>query len=222
MVSRVSWSSGEDPAPVGPPLNLVLYIHLRIFTYLSNILIANFDPMDSNLKFFQGTWKNLMFFLRSCSFRERDPPMKLICSTCHPWCCNVALRVRRRDSFSISDRDWNRMRYWSVTSLMCLNSKMQKMTVFVSVGSRNTIPSGLSHQNLALLFLYFGLPLLVSVLLELGDDSFRDPSLCSIWSLSWCLDIVGLWILPSDPPRLFVGYLSRDSHEPPFSGGQSS
>jgi hypothetical protein len=27
-----------------------------------------------------GTWKNLRFFLKSCSLRDRDPAMKLICS----------------------------------------------------------------------------------------------------------------------------------------------
>ncbi len=38
--------------------------------------MANFEPMDSILA--SGTWKNLRVSLRSCSFRERDPVMKLI------------------------------------------------------------------------------------------------------------------------------------------------
>jgi hypothetical protein len=48
-VSGVGWSSGEDLVPEEPPLNLVLYMHFRIFAYSSNILIADFDPMDSML-----------------------------------------------------------------------------------------------------------------------------------------------------------------------------
>ena len=39
----------EDLVPEVPPLNLVLYMHLRIFEDSSNILIANFDPMTSIL-----------------------------------------------------------------------------------------------------------------------------------------------------------------------------
>ena len=31
-------------------MNLVLYMHLRIFAYSSNNLMANFDPMDSALQ----------------------------------------------------------------------------------------------------------------------------------------------------------------------------
>ena len=42
-VSGVGWSSGEDPVPEETPLNLVLYMHFRIFTYSSNILIDNFE-----------------------------------------------------------------------------------------------------------------------------------------------------------------------------------
>ena len=92
------------------PLSLVLCIHLRIFAYSSNNLIANFVP---------------------CLF------------------CSVAPRPHRRDSYWLSARDRARRRYWSVTSLMRLNSKVQKMPAFVSVGGRNAMPSGLSRQNLA-------------------------------------------------------------------------
>ena len=59
-----------------PPLNLVLYMHLRMFTYSSNILMTSFEPMDSMLD--SGTWKNLRFLLRSCLLK-RAPVMKLIC-----------------------------------------------------------------------------------------------------------------------------------------------
>ncbi len=72
----------EDPVPEGSPLNLILYMHLRIFAYSSNILIPSFEPMDSMRA--SGTWKNFRFFLRSCSLREREPDIKLICSTCQP------------------------------------------------------------------------------------------------------------------------------------------
>ena len=41
--------SGEDPVSEESPLNLILYMHLRIFAYSSNILMASFDPMDSML-----------------------------------------------------------------------------------------------------------------------------------------------------------------------------
>ena len=74
--------------------------------------------------------------------------MKLICSTCHPWYCRVTPRVRLRDTYWSSVRDRARMRYWSVTSVMRLNSKMQSVPSFVSVDSRNTRTSGLRLQNL--------------------------------------------------------------------------
>ena len=50
------------PVPGESPLNLILYMHLRMFTYSSNILIASFDPMESMLA--SGTWKNFRFFLK--------------------------------------------------------------------------------------------------------------------------------------------------------------
>ena len=98
-------------------LNLVLYIHLRIFGYSSNILMTSFERMDSMLA--SGTWKNLRFFRRSCSFRERAPAMKLTCLTIHPWCCIVLLRALRRDSYWFSALQASSLtlnRYWSVTS----------------------------------------------------------------------------------------------------------
>ena len=72
----VGWSSGEASGLVGPPLILVLYMHLRIFAYTSNTLIASFEYMDCMLA--TGTLKNFKFLLRSCLFTERDPVMKLI------------------------------------------------------------------------------------------------------------------------------------------------
>jgi hypothetical protein len=61
----VGCASKDFLAQVGPPLNLILYMHPRIFAYSSNILIANLEPMDSMLA--SGTWKNLRFLRRSCS-----------------------------------------------------------------------------------------------------------------------------------------------------------
>ena len=47
-VSGIFVPSVEDPVP-GPPLNLVLYMYLRMFAYSSNILNASFDPIVSIL-----------------------------------------------------------------------------------------------------------------------------------------------------------------------------
>ena len=43
----VGWASEEASDDlVVPPLNLVLYIHLRIFAYTSNALIASFEYVE--------------------------------------------------------------------------------------------------------------------------------------------------------------------------------
>ena len=42
----VDWASRGSSDFVEPPLNLVLYIHLRIFAYTSNTLVVNFEYMD--------------------------------------------------------------------------------------------------------------------------------------------------------------------------------
>jgi hypothetical protein len=78
----VGWAAGEVYDLVEPPLNLVLYIHLRIFTYTSNTLIASFEYMDWMIT--SDTLKNFRFLLRSCFFTERAPVIKLICSTFQP------------------------------------------------------------------------------------------------------------------------------------------
>jgi len=44
----VGWASKEASDLVAPPLNPVLYMHLRIFAYTSNVLIASFEYMDLN------------------------------------------------------------------------------------------------------------------------------------------------------------------------------
>jgi hypothetical protein len=78
----VGWSSRETSDLVESRLNLVLYIHLRIFTYTSNTLITSFEYMDWMLA--SDTLKNFRFLLRSCFFTERAPVIKLICSTFQP------------------------------------------------------------------------------------------------------------------------------------------
>ena len=75
-IMGVGWVSGEASDLVGPPLNLVIYIHLRIFTYTSKTLSVNFDYMDCILD--SVTLKNFRSFLRSFLFTERTPLMKLI------------------------------------------------------------------------------------------------------------------------------------------------
>ena len=67
----VGWASGEASDLVEPPLNLVLYMHLRILAYTSNTRIASFEYMECMLA--SGTLKNFRFLLRSCLFTERAP-----------------------------------------------------------------------------------------------------------------------------------------------------
>ncbi len=78
----VGWASEEASDLVAPPLNLVLYIHLRIFAYTANVRIASFECMELILA--SGTLKNFRFLLRSCLFTDRAPVIKLICSTFQP------------------------------------------------------------------------------------------------------------------------------------------
>ncbi len=78
----VGWASEEASDIVEPPLNLVLYMHLRIFVYTSNTLIASLEYMDWTLS--SGTLKNFKFLLRSCLFTDRATVIKLICSTFQP------------------------------------------------------------------------------------------------------------------------------------------
>ncbi len=71
----VGWASGEASDLAGPPLNLVLYMYLRIFTYTSNTLITSFEYTEWMLA--SGTLKNFRFLVRSCLFTERVPVIKL-------------------------------------------------------------------------------------------------------------------------------------------------
>jgi hypothetical protein len=65
----VGWAFGEACDLVAPPLNLVLYMYLRIFAYTSNTLIASFEYME--LILVSGTLKNFWFLLRSCLSIDR-------------------------------------------------------------------------------------------------------------------------------------------------------
>ena len=72
----VGWASGKVSDLVEPPMNLVLYMHLRIFAYTSNTLIVSFEYMECMLP--SGTLKNFRFLLRSCLFTQRVPVMNLL------------------------------------------------------------------------------------------------------------------------------------------------
>jgi len=79
------WGSGETSDLVETPLNLVIYMHLRIFVYTSNTLIVSFEYMDWMLA--SGTLKNFRFLLRSYLFTDRVPVIKLTCSTFKSFLC---------------------------------------------------------------------------------------------------------------------------------------
>jgi hypothetical protein len=49
VTKGIGWASDEAPDLVVSPLSLVLYMHLRIFAYTSNTLIASFENMDCML-----------------------------------------------------------------------------------------------------------------------------------------------------------------------------
>ncbi len=69
----VGWASEEASDLVVPPLNLVLYIHLRMFAYTSNALITSFEYMELILA--SGTLKNfteVSFVHRPCARDKVD------------------------------------------------------------------------------------------------------------------------------------------------------
>jgi hypothetical protein len=94
---EVGWASEEVSDLVAPPLKLVLYIPLRIFSYTSNVLIVSFECME--LIPASGTLKNLRFLLRSCLSTDRATVIKVICSTFQPWHCITVLMTLRRDGY---------------------------------------------------------------------------------------------------------------------------
>jgi hypothetical protein len=96
--TRVGWSFEEVSDLVAPPLNLVLYMHLRIFAYTSNVLIASSSFKYMELILASSTLKNLMFLLKSRLSTDRPPVMKLTCSTFQLWRCITVLIALRRET----------------------------------------------------------------------------------------------------------------------------
>ncbi len=143
----VGWASEEASDLVVPPLNLMLYMHLRVFAYTSNTLIASFENMELILA--SGTLKNFRFFLRSCLSTDRAPVIKLICSTFQPWRCITVLMALRRDAYWFSAVLLALTRYRSQTSDILLCSKIQKVPSVLPTGERTTIPSGRIRQKLS-------------------------------------------------------------------------
>ncbi len=110
----VGWASEEASDLVVSPLSLVLYMHLRIFAYTLNTLIASFEYMELMLA--SGTLKNFRFLLRSCLSTDRAPVIKLTCSTFQPWHCITVLITLRRDAYWFSAVLLTLMRYRSQAS----------------------------------------------------------------------------------------------------------
>ncbi len=77
----VGWASEEVSDLVAPPLCLVIYMHLRIFAYTSNVLITSFKYVELPVILSSGNLKNLKFLLKSLLSTDRAPVMKLTCST---------------------------------------------------------------------------------------------------------------------------------------------
>ena len=128
----VGWASGEVSDLVAPPLNLVLYMHLRIFAYTSNALIASFECMELILT--SSTLKNFRFLLRSCLSTDLAPLIKLICSTLQPCHCTTVLVALRRNACWFSAVLLVLMRYRSQTSDILLCSKIQKIPAVFPTG----------------------------------------------------------------------------------------
>jgi hypothetical protein len=96
----VSWASAEVSDLVAPPLNLVLYMHLRTFAYTSNDLIASFEYMELILA--SGTLKNFILLLKSRLSIDRVPVMKLTWSTFHLCRWITVLMALRREAYWFS------------------------------------------------------------------------------------------------------------------------
>ena len=84
-----------------------------------------------------GTRKNFRFFLRACSFTEREPVAKLISSTFQPCRCIASLRALRRDDYWFSAANLALRRYWSVISDIRLYSRMQNTPALFPMRGRS-------------------------------------------------------------------------------------
>jgi hypothetical protein len=155
----VGWASEEASDLVALPLNLVLYMYLRIFAYTSNTKIASFECME--LILVSGTLKNVRFLLRSCLSTDRAPVIELICSTFQPWRCITVLMTLRRDAYWFSGVLLTLMRYRSQTSDILLCSRIQKIPAVLPTGGRTAIPSGRIRHNLSFAIVSFGMPSLI-------------------------------------------------------------
>ena len=155
----VGWASEEASDLVAPPLNLVLYMHLRIFAYTSNALIASFEYLELILA--SGTLKNFRFLLRSRLSTDRVPVIKLICFTFQPCHCITVLMALRREAYWFSPVLLVLTRYRSQTSDILLCSKIQKVPTVSPTGGRTAIPSGLIRQKLSFTTVSLGIPSLI-------------------------------------------------------------
>jgi hypothetical protein len=112
-------------------LNLVIYMHLRIFVYTSNVLIASFECKE------------------------------LIRSTFQPWRCITVLMPLRRDTYWFSTVFLVRIWYRSQTSDILFCSRIQKIPTVLPTGGRTVIPSGRIRQNLSFVIVSFRMPPLI-------------------------------------------------------------
>ena len=62
-----------------------------------HVFMDNLDLM--NFLLVLGTLKHSRFFFNSSSFIDRDPVMKLTCSTFQPWCYIVFLTSDLKDTY---------------------------------------------------------------------------------------------------------------------------
>ncbi len=154
----VGWASEEASDLVAPPLNLVLYIHLRIFAYTSNALIASFEYMELMLA--SGTLKR--FLLKSRLSTDRAPVTKLVCSTFQPCRCIAVLIALRRETW-FSAVLLALTRYRSQQSDILLWSKIQKVPAVSPTGERTAIPSGRIRQKLSFTTVSLVIPSLIPV-----------------------------------------------------------
>jgi hypothetical protein len=92
----VGLASEEASDLVVSPLNLVLYMHLRIFAYTSNVLIASFEYKELILA--SGTPKNFMLRLKSCLSIDLAPVTKLTWSTFQPCRWITVLMALQREA----------------------------------------------------------------------------------------------------------------------------
>jgi hypothetical protein len=144
---------------VALPLNLVLNIHLRIFAYASNVLIASFEYVELMLA--SSTLKNFRFLLKSRLSTDRAPVIKLICFTFQPCHCITVLMALRRDAYWSSDVLLTLTRYRSQQSDILLCSKIQKVPTISPTGGRTAIPSGRIRQKLFFTIVSLGIPSLI-------------------------------------------------------------